>query len=180
MKAHTHYTTPIATAPWMRRNVAALAALLALAAALIGLTFALGRFGQQTNNALGSAAASSARPLSATCRECADEVLGAAQISQGSPAPHTVDSAVRQHIVAPRVFRDEMLGADQANLAFLSIDAARQPSQVTAPAVYQRLEGPRAFRDDVLGADQANLASLAISGGTALGQQAEPRQVGPR
>jgi hypothetical protein len=46
--------------------------------------------------------------------------------------------------------------------------------------VSQRLEGPRAFRDDVLGADQANLASLAISGGTALGQQAEPRQVGPR
>jgi hypothetical protein len=160
----------------------ALAALLGLAVALIGLTFALGRFGQYANNTLGSAAAGSTRPLIAFCRECADEVLGAAQASQASLTSHTVGSAVGQHVVAPRVFRDEVLGADQANLAFLSIDV-QQPSRAMpiSPAlvIHSQVAGPRVFRDEVLGADRANLASLAISG-RALGQQDESRRAGPR
>jgi hypothetical protein len=181
MKTQTHYTTPIATVPWMRRNtVAALAMALALAAG-VGLMFALGRFGQPSYPVTGDTATSPARPLIAFCRECADEVLGAAQASQGSLTFRTADSAVRQSI-APRVFRDEMLGADQANLAFLSINAAQRSSAArvsAAPLAHQPVAGPRAFRDEVLGADQANLASLSAPG-SALDQQDDQRRAGPR
>src|SRR5262245_7355499 len=125
MKSQTHTTTPIATVPWMRWSATMLAALLALA----GLTFALGRSGWLSNGALKDAAASPSRPLVAVCRVCADEVLGAAQASQGSMTTSNAGSAVSQRAAVPRVFRDEILGADQANLAFLSSSVAGQPPQ---------------------------------------------------
>ena len=40
MKTHTHYTIPIAMAPWLRRGAVALAALLALLAVSFGLSYA--------------------------------------------------------------------------------------------------------------------------------------------
>jgi hypothetical protein len=67
MKTHAHYTIPTATAPWMRRNLAALAALLALMVTLVGLAFALGRFGQVTPSTMWDSAASPARLPGAAC-----------------------------------------------------------------------------------------------------------------
>jgi hypothetical protein len=138
MKTHTHYTTPIATAPWMRRNLVTLSALLALAAALVGLVFALEGFGQIAPSAMKDDAAIPAHPLIATCRFCADEALGAAQTSQASLTLHTIDSAIGQYVVAPRAFRDEMLGADQANLASLiapdsALDQPQDDARQTGP-----------------------------------------------
>jgi hypothetical protein len=183
MKTHTHYTIPTATTPWMRRNVSALAALLAAMAAVVGLVFALGRFGLMTPNLIGGAAISPAHPPISTCRACADEMLGAAQASQASLTHQAIDSAATPRLASPRAFRDDMLGAEQANLAFVSIDAARQPSQMSAPsarAVHQQLTSPRAFRDDALGAEQANLAWLSARGSDLNQLQDGTQRAGPR
>lgn len=148
MKTQTHYTTSVQMVPWMRRNAAALAAVLALAA-VVGLVFALGRFGQPSHSATRGTAAAPVRSL----------------------------------IAGPRLFRDEVLGADQANLAFLSINTVHRlpdmPRASAAHVVLQRLAGPRAFRDEVLGANQANLASLFVPGST-LDQRDVLRWAGPR
>ena len=181
MKTQAHYTTPIATTPWMRRNLAALMALLGLAAALVGLIFALGGL---SDSAQGGAVGEPARPLLATCRACADETLGAAQLSQASLTHQAMHSPTLGRIASPRAFRDEVLGADQANLAFLSIQAAQRPSETarvsTAPIADLALAAPRAFRDEVLGADQANLASLTISRSAGEPQQNDVLRAGPR
>ncbi len=183
MKTHTHYTTPVEIVSWMGRNAVALAALLALAA-VVGLVFALEQFGQASHGATRGTATAPARSLIALCRFCADEALGAAQASQEPLAAHTTAwSTDRSQLVGPRVFRDEVLGADQANLAFLSINSAHRLSEIVrasaVPVVLQRLAGPRAFRDEILGADKANLASLIVPS-SALDQRAEPRRDGPR
>jgi hypothetical protein len=182
MKTQTHYTTSVALAPWMRRNAAALAALLTMTAAIVGLIFALGRFGQSSHTARRDTAA---RPLIATCRDCANEVLGAAQAAKGRHlAQPSARSTPRQGVAIPRIFQDEVLGADQANLDFLSINAAHRPSEVAralaAPLVRQQIAGPRAFRDEVLGADQANLASLVAPGSAFDQQQGDSLRAGPR
>ena len=87
------------------------------------------------------------------------------------PAAH-----LRVSIPIPRVFRDEVLGADQANLAWLVASSAP-----VLPAARQHGPLERVFRDEVLGADQANLGSTTIPVGVTLeAQQDHLRQPGPR
>jgi|RhiMetdeSRZDD1v2_1073273.scaffolds.fasta_scaffold1241378_1 hypothetical protein len=182
MKTQTHYTTSVEMVSWMRRNAAALAAVLALAG-VVGLLFALGQFGHPSHSATRGAAAAPARSLIALCRACADESLGAAQAAQSSLPSQVVASSAAPRTIGSRLFRDEVLGADQANLAFLSLNTAHRRSESArasaAPVMLQRLAGSRAFRDEVLGADQANLASLSAPG-SALDQWDEPRRPSPR
>jgi hypothetical protein len=142
MKTHTHYTTPITLAPWVRRGTAALVAV------SIGLFYAL-----------------------------------SPSLNHTASAPAA--SAARQRIASSRVFQDEVLGADQANLAFMtsntSASANRQPSQaVRALAARKRIASSRVFQDEVLGADQLNMAALAAPSGAFPQPMDDLRRAGPR
>jgi len=129
MKAHTHYTIPTAATLWTRRR-GALAALLALAA-FAALVVAVVRTSQPIHTMTPGAAARPAHALIASCRACADEVLGAAQAVNGRvPAQLTAPRSAPQSVSSARVFQDEVLGADQLNMASPAIpgDAFTQSS----------------------------------------------------
>ena len=149
MKTRTHYTTPIALAPWLRRGTAALVAVFVLTAASIGLFYALSPSLNHTTSA---------------------------------PAA----SVAHRRIGGSRVFRDEVLGADQANLAFMTTNTAaspnRQPPQAAHGLAPSRwIASSRVFQGEVLGADQLSLAAVTSPGSRFIEQQPEnPRRLGPR
>jgi hypothetical protein len=138
MKTHSHYTTPIAAAPWVGR-ASALLALLALAAA-VALAFALARASQPIHTTTSGATARPAHSLIASCRACADEVLGAAQAAKSSlSAQLTAPRSARQRVASSRVFQDEVLGADQLNMTALAAPSGAFPQ----PMDDLRRAGPR-------------------------------------
>jgi hypothetical protein len=125
MKTHSYYTTPTATTPGIRSRATVLTVLLILAAVTLALIFAL----RLAHNSTVVIPAPSAHPAAiGRCRVCNDERLGAIQASHANVAPVPADNVVRQAVPArnlkvtrqlagvSRVFRDEILGADQANL----------------------------------------------------------------
>jgi hypothetical protein len=183
MKTHSHYTTPTATTSWVRSSATVLAALVILAA-----TFALIYAVRSFHNSTLVVPAAPARPAAiGSCRACQDEwsavmqpsrvtfapASAGSELSRAVPAP--VLSAARQP-VASRVFRNELLGADQANLAWLVA-----PSAPVVPAIRQQVAVSRVFRDEMLGADQANSASTSLPSGVVLeSQQGDMGKSGPR
>jgi hypothetical protein len=183
MKTHSHYTTPTATTAWVRSSATVLAALLILAA-----TFALLYAVRSFHNSTLVVPAAPARPAAiGSCRACQDEWIGAMQQSRVTFAPAFAGSELRQAVpalvlsarrqpVASRVFRDELQGADQANLAWLVAPSAPVRSSSRTHGLV-----PRVFQDEVLGADQANLGSITLPGGVVFESQPDQlRKSGPR
>jgi hypothetical protein len=130
MKTHSHYTTPITAAPGKRWGAWALAALVVLLVGSLTLISAL----RLSRNSTAAIPAALTRPAPiASCRACRDEWITAMQPSRVSPmlpsasstlrrpAPAPVLATTRQQITVPRVFRDEVLGAAQANLGSVSL-----------------------------------------------------------
>jgi hypothetical protein len=140
MKAHTHYTTPFAAMPRVRRIATTLAALLVLATVSFGLISAL----RLSLGAATSRAAADTRPeLIAGCQACRDEALGADQASLAylmGRATAPAAAPARRRIVGPRAFQDEVAGADQASLASLTVPdgGSFEPQQAE-----RRAAGPR-------------------------------------
>ena len=148
MKTHSHYTTPIAAAPRMRRGARVLAALLVLTAVSFALIYAL----RLSFNPTQGSPVAPARPAPiGSCRACQDEWHGAMQQSRVTFAPASAGSelsravpaaalSARRQPVASRIFRDELLGADQANLGSIMLPGGvvfeSQPDQL-------RKSGPR-------------------------------------
>ena len=132
---NTNRIAPVAGSTWLWRGIAAAEALLLAVAVAVGLA---------SQAPIGRAPAPASAP--------------AARVS--APAP-----VVQKGPITCRACRDEVLGADQANLAFLTTNtatgsAARQPWQAAHTPVVstarQRIAGSRLFRDEVLGADQVS------------------------
>src|SRR5262245_32391204 len=86
MQTRSNYTTRVATTLWVRWGARALVSLLVVAVVIVGLLYALGRFGQGPGRATDGAGARPARPLFSTCQVCRDEVLGGNQPSRITPA----------------------------------------------------------------------------------------------
>jgi hypothetical protein len=149
MKARTHYTTPITETPWMRRGRRALVALLVLVVGSLSLITALRL--SATPTAAIPAASTRPAPIGA-CQACRDEWLAAMQPSHVRIAPTPAGSALRAAAPAPvlpatrqqgavaRVFRDEVLGADQANLSSITLSAG---VSLQAQQEHLRQLGPR-------------------------------------
>jgi hypothetical protein len=148
MKTHSHYTTPITAAPGKRWGAWALAALVVLLVGSLTLISAL----RLSRNSTAAIPAASTRPAPTSfCRTCRDEWIAATQPNRVTVAPASASStlraapapvllATRQHNTIARVFRDEMLGADQANLGSISLSGGVVlKSQQSGPG----LSGPR-------------------------------------
>lgn len=136
MKAHKYYTITQAVKSGQRQNVIMLAALAILLAGSIAL-LAL----NQRASIPGTPSATHTRQV---CRPCEDERLAAMSGAYGAP-PQSLDVSgmvpnVRQTI-RNRVFRDEVLGADQLNLAFLRAPANGIAVEASQPIL--RTSGPR-------------------------------------
>jgi hypothetical protein len=125
MKTRSYYTTPNATTPEIRSRATMVTVLLILAAVTLALIVAL----RVAHNSTVVVPALSTHPAAiALCRACNDERIAAMQPSHANVAPAPADKVLRQAVSAPnlkvtrqlagvsRVFRDEILGADQANL----------------------------------------------------------------
>ena len=139
MKAHTHYTTPIATTPWVRRHRAVLAASVALVVTAIGLLYTLGFSVPAMLPVADGTDGATTRRLIANCRACRDEAL-AAQINLAAPpapAPPVVHRMMRSLISNCRACQDEVLGASQVSLQ--TADAGQLSLRLDDP----RRLGPR-------------------------------------
>jgi hypothetical protein len=125
MKTHSYYTTPTATTPGIRSRATVLTVLLILAAATLALIITL----RLAHNSTQVIPAPSTYPAAiGLCRVCNDERIGAMQPSHANVASASAVNVLQQAVPAPnlkvtrqlagvsRVFRDEILGADQANL----------------------------------------------------------------
>jgi hypothetical protein len=125
MKTHSYYTTPNATTPGIRSRATVLTVLLILAAVSFAFIFAQ----RLAYNSTQLIPTPSTHPAAISlCRACNDERIGAMQSSHANVAPVPAGNVLRQAAPArnpkvtrqlagvSRVFRDEILGADQANL----------------------------------------------------------------
>ena len=138
MKTHSYYTTPTATTPGIRSRATVLAVLLILAAVTFALIIAL-RLAHNSTQIIPAPSTRSA-PIG-SCRACRDEWIAAMQPSRATVAPSPARSALRhampaanlivmrQQVGISRVFRDEMQGADQANLGSISLSSGVFESQ---------------------------------------------------
>jgi hypothetical protein len=125
MKTHSYYTTPNATTPGIRSRATMVTVLLMLTAVTVALIVALRLAGNSTS--VIPTPTSHSAPIG-SCRACNDERIGAMQPSGANVAPVPVSNVLQQAVPAPnlkvtrqlaglsRVFRDEILAADQANL----------------------------------------------------------------
>jgi hypothetical protein len=130
MKTHSYYTTSTATTPRIRVHATMLTVLLMLTAVIVALIIVLRLAGNSTQ-VIPTPSTSSA-PIG-SCRACRDEWIAAMQPSAVNIAPVPASSVLRQAVPDPnlkvtrqlagvsRVFRDEILGADQANLGAISL-----------------------------------------------------------
>jgi hypothetical protein len=137
MTTHSYYTTPTATTPGRRSRATVLVALLILAAMIFAL-----RLTHNPTVVIPTPSTRSA-PIG-SCRACRDEWIAAMQLSRATFAPspagralqHAAPAAnlivMRQLVGVSRVFRDEMLGADQANLGSISLPSGVFESQQDA------------------------------------------------
>jgi hypothetical protein len=138
MKTHSYYTTPIATTPGIRSRATMLTVLVILAAVTFALIFAL-RLARNSTVVIPTPSTRSA-PIG-SCRACRDEWIAAMQPSGANVAPVPADNLLRQAVPGrslkvtrqlagvSRVFRDEILAADQANLGSISLPSGLFESQ---------------------------------------------------
>lgn len=138
MKTHSYYTTPNATTPGIRSRATVLAVLLVLPAVTLALIVAL-RVAHSSTVVI--PALSSHSVAISLCRACNDERIAAMQPSGASVAPVPAGNVLRQAVPTrslkvtrqlagiSRVFRDEILGADQANLGASSFPQGAFESQ---------------------------------------------------
>jgi hypothetical protein len=125
VKTHNYYTTPNATTPGIRSRATMVTVLVILAAVTVALIIALRLAGNSTQ-VIPTPSTSSA-PIG-LCRVCNDERIGVMQPSHANVAPVPASNVLQQAVPArnlkvtrqlagvSRVFRDEILAADQANL----------------------------------------------------------------
>ena len=138
MKTHSYNTTPTATAPGIRSHATMLTVLAILATVTLALIFAV-RLAYNSAELIPTPSTHSA-PIG-LCRFCNDERIAATQPSGANVAPAFADNVLRQTVPArnlkvtrqlvgvSRVFRDEILGADQANLGSISLRSGVFESQ---------------------------------------------------
>ena len=136
MKTHSYYTTPTATAPGIRSHATMLTVLAILATVTLALIFAV-RLAYNSTEVIPTTHSGPIDP----CRFCNDERIAATQPSGANVAPAFGDNVLRQTVPArnlkvtrqlvgvSRVFRDEILGADQANLGSISLRSGVFESQ---------------------------------------------------
>ena len=138
MKTHSYYSTPTATAPGIRSRATMLTVLAILATVTLALIFAL----RLAHNSIAVIPTPSTHSAAiGLCRFCNDERIAAVQPSGANVAPALAGNVLRQAVSAAnlkathqlvgvsRVFRDEILGADQANLGSISLPSGVFESQ---------------------------------------------------
>ena len=138
MKTHSYYSTPTATAPGIRSRATMLTVLAILSTVTLALIFAL----RLAHNSIAVIPTPSDHSAAiGLCRFCNDERIAATQPSGANVAPAFADNMLRQTgparnltvtrqlVGVSRVFRDEILGADQANLGSISLRSGVFESQ---------------------------------------------------